>query len=356
MLKLFLMVGLALAAPAVPPAVKLTQTDAGWYLTDANGMALYTYDRDTPGLSACDEKCVPQWPPLAPADAGEKLPADWSVIARADSSLQYAFRGKPLYRYTNDTHPGGSFGDGRGDAWHVAFEPIWLPAELTLADSLLGRVLADVNGMTVYIGLAKCDGDCLKLWSPVAAPWAAVANGDWTVVARSDRTKQWAYRGQALYTYVNDMASSDTRGEGLAGGWRAVVLEPAPQRPDWVTHQASDAGELLADGKGLTIYAFNVAQNQARRSNLSAAATCNDACIREFWVPVLTDAESAPVGNWTTVKNADGHWQWAYKGELLFTHTRDKVAGDITGSRFTGSRAWHPIMRSGQPMQGTGGN
>jgi predicted lipoprotein with Yx(FWY)xxD motif len=33
------------------------------YLTDAKGMALYTFKKDTPVKSACAGDCVPEWPP-----------------------------------------------------------------------------------------------------------------------------------------------------------------------------------------------------------------------------------------------------------------------------------------------------
>ena len=50
-------------------------------------------------------------------------------------------------------------------------------------------------------------------------------------------------------------------------------------------------------------------------------------------------------------RSADGKDQWAYKGELLFTHTRDKEPGEIAGARFF-TRAWHTLTRSGAAMEG----
>ena len=42
-------------------------------LTDAKGMTLYTFDKDTPGKSACNEPCAASWPPLM-ATGQTKLP------------------------------------------------------------------------------------------------------------------------------------------------------------------------------------------------------------------------------------------------------------------------------------------
>jgi predicted lipoprotein with Yx(FWY)xxD motif len=360
----------ARAEPAVPAAVKVVATGAGWRLTDDSGMALYVTDLDAEDGAGCYAECAVVWPPFEASGDQTGPSLDWSVVAREDGLRQWAFKNRPLYWFARDAYPGATFGDDPSGAWHAAVEPIWTPAEITLTPTLLGVVLADVNALTLYVNEADkvtakegvatvaspCTGTCLQTWRPVHAPWAAVASGDWSIVLRSDGTHQLAYRSRPLYAYANDMEPGETRGHDQTLTWRAMVVEPAPPVPDWVTFRASDAGELLADPKGQTIYAFNAAQNQARVSNLSAPATCDAECVRAFWIPVKADGLSAPIGNWSTVAAADGTLQWAYKGEPLYTHARDKEPGDITGTRFTGSKAWHAITRSGRPMQGMGGN
>lgn len=39
--------------------------------TDANGMTLYTYDKDETGKSNCYDKCATNWPPLKTEAEGE---------------------------------------------------------------------------------------------------------------------------------------------------------------------------------------------------------------------------------------------------------------------------------------------
>jgi len=54
----------------------------------------------------------------------------------------------------------------------------------------------------------------------VAAPVNAHASGDWTVVARDDGSKQWAYKGKPLYTWVKDAKPGDVTGDGVNNVWR----------------------------------------------------------------------------------------------------------------------------------------
>lgn len=104
-----------MAAPA-----KISDTSKGKTLVDPHGMTLYTFDRDTvPGKSGCNGKCAANWPPFA-ATAGAENMNNWTVIVRNDGSKQWAYKGKPLYRWMDDKHPGDVDGDGRNNVWHVA--------------------------------------------------------------------------------------------------------------------------------------------------------------------------------------------------------------------------------------------
>ncbi len=118
----------ALASPSTaahhgPPARLKTATKngLGTFLVDANGMTLYTFDKDTePGKSACRGGCAKAWPPYAP-QAGDPAPvAPLSIITRDDGSTQYAYKGKPLYYFRRDKKPGDTQSHGAGDRWWVA--------------------------------------------------------------------------------------------------------------------------------------------------------------------------------------------------------------------------------------------
>lgn len=106
---LTLMAGPALAAPTVV-------TDG--ILTNAAGMALYTFDKDAPGVSNCDAACLAIWPILSAEGGGDE--GDYTVITRADGTKQWAFKGMPLYTFVKDTKPGDRLGDGVKGVWHLA--------------------------------------------------------------------------------------------------------------------------------------------------------------------------------------------------------------------------------------------
>ncbi|MCB1960919.1 MAG: hypothetical protein KDE68_10430 [Rhodocyclaceae bacterium] len=101
------------AAHAMP-----AQTRDGM-LTDTAGMTLYTFDKDAAGKSACNGPCAANWPPLMAAP-GDQAQGDWSVVTRDDGTLQWAHKGKPLYRWIKDQKPGDVTGDGFKNVWHVA--------------------------------------------------------------------------------------------------------------------------------------------------------------------------------------------------------------------------------------------
>ena len=92
---------------------------AGGVMADSAGMTIYVFDKDAGGKSACNGPCAANWPPLAAAPDAKPY-GEWTVIARDDGSRQWAYEGKPLYRWKKDTNPGDKTGDNVNNAWHVA--------------------------------------------------------------------------------------------------------------------------------------------------------------------------------------------------------------------------------------------
>lgn len=95
------------------------RTAKGPTLVDARGMTLYTFDKDEGGKSACDAGCAALWPPLTVTE-GAKPSGDFTMTARPDGSRQWAYKGKPLYAFTQDAKPGDVAGDGYKSVWHLA--------------------------------------------------------------------------------------------------------------------------------------------------------------------------------------------------------------------------------------------
>ncbi|MFD0782569.1 hypothetical protein ACFQZ8_01325 [Micromonospora azadirachtae] len=97
-------------------------TALGTVLTDASGFTLYRFDPDTPTSSACMGQCAALWPPVAgtPSAAnGTTLPGTLSTITRPEGSTQAAYDGHPAYRYTQDSAPGQTNGEGVMGTWQV---------------------------------------------------------------------------------------------------------------------------------------------------------------------------------------------------------------------------------------------
>lgn len=84
------------------------------------------------------------------------------------------------------------------------------------------NVLADADGMTLYIfdmdrpqGGSVCNNQCATYWPPLLAAEDAEDLGEWTVIARVDGSKMWAFRGRPLYTFAKDTSPADFSGNNV---------------------------------------------------------------------------------------------------------------------------------------------
>lgn len=93
----------------------------GGMLVGANGMTLYTFDKDPAGSgkSVCNGPCAGNWPPLFAMD-GDRASGDWSIVVRDDGKRQWAYRGKPLYYWVKDQKAGDTTGNGVNQVWRIA--------------------------------------------------------------------------------------------------------------------------------------------------------------------------------------------------------------------------------------------
>ncbi|EIJ34495.1 COG4315 family predicted lipoprotein [Thiothrix nivea] len=76
-----------------------------------DGLTLYTFNNDPGnGTSVCNGECARKWPPLY-ADLFSIPPGtDFTIITRDNGTLQWAYRGKPLYFWYQDLQPGDTLG------------------------------------------------------------------------------------------------------------------------------------------------------------------------------------------------------------------------------------------------------
>lgn len=111
----------AIAEDYVGGAVKSSDVGGQMILTDANGMTLYIFDKDAPGVTNCYEQCAVNWPPLI-ADASATPEGEFTLVDRTDGTKMWAYKGWPLYYWKDDVNPGDTTGDGVGGVWHLAVE------------------------------------------------------------------------------------------------------------------------------------------------------------------------------------------------------------------------------------------
>ncbi len=94
------------------------------YLTNTEGYALYTYDKDEANVSNCTDGCLDIWPIQSGEVDTAKLPegADatkFGYITRDGGIVQTTYNGLPLYTFASDANPGDTNGDWVKGVWHL---------------------------------------------------------------------------------------------------------------------------------------------------------------------------------------------------------------------------------------------
>lgn len=336
-LNLLLVTGLltvfaALPTRSAPADVTETATEAAVYFRAPGDLSLYFNEREVArGEILCVDECLERWIPFS-AESYESIDGHWSVIRRPDDSLQWAFKAMPLYTYERDSFAGARVGEGadRG-VWKVLKAFRRVPPGMRIETTLLGYVLADHAGHTLYVRDGANPGDVGDgagvegPWERFVAPWLAVDQDELTIGTPVPGTRQWLFRGKPLYTYSKDVDPGDAKGHGSDDSWSAVILEQAPGLPSWMTVQLTDLGLAYADGEGMTLYA------PIDMEVINAAQTCSESCLKENWSPVLAGPDEESVGDWIIRVNDGGQRQWTYKGRFAWTYTHDEAPGDMRG-------------------------
>jgi predicted lipoprotein with Yx(FWY)xxD motif len=113
-------------------------------------------------------------------------------------------------------------------------EPAGDGAQVAVAETSLGAVLVNADGMTLYLfepdteAATACADACAQAWPPLFAEGEPAA-GDGAdaallgTAARDDGGDQVTYNGHRLYTYSGDTAAGDVTGQGVGDVWFAVT-------------------------------------------------------------------------------------------------------------------------------------
>lgn len=383
---------IASAQPKATPA-EVKMTIQGPVLFTPQGMALYRDTRentaaprfkwqcDTTVVRTTDDQqsgigprpeigfkliksCLDKFQPyLANAEAGPG--GDFGTAKREDGTLQWTYKGYPLYTARKDRRAGDlngvspGFGGFRRGGMGFAQVDVPLPAGFKLERRAEGLVLASAEtSRAVY---TPRDGARLQRASvgrqdfePIPAPAIARLNGDWSVVETAPGLKQYAFRGKPLYwaaTSLNDLEIA------RAQDWEPVVLVKTPPLPEAIGTRLTLGGDVFTDKSGQTLYSYSCnAGGFAARINCDdpgdpaafMVALCGDGqeCARR-WKPYLAQAGAEPAGEFSVVDitypmftdmrgelypaDAPKVQAWAYRGRPLFTYYEDEKPGDLWG-------------------------
>ena len=132
----------------------------------------------------------------------------------------------------NDDPASGGSSPSAAPTPSVAESPAASSGTVQLADSDLGSILVDADGMTLYLfesdsaGASTCTADCAATWPPLIddAPVAGegVDEALLGTTTRDDGEVQVTYDGHPLYGFASDQAPGDTEGQGVGDVWFVV--------------------------------------------------------------------------------------------------------------------------------------
>jgi predicted lipoprotein with Yx(FWY)xxD motif len=194
------------------------------------------------------------------------------------------------------------------------------------------------------------------------APVSARPHGDWSIVARTDGDRQWAFRGKPLYRHAQDARVRSLEGSDVAG-WRNVYTQTAPPPPTGFTVQDTPSGQVLADAAGRTIYLYacgddaydqlgcdHPSETQVYRLALCGAGSA-ERCQRNF--PYVEAEKGARSGSrsWSVVeidpltgrfatRGQPGALRvWAFRDRPVYTFAGDEYPGEVNADGYGEFRA-----------------
>lgn len=232
------------------------------FLTDTNGMSLYTFDKDALNKSNCDVDCQKIWPLFRGADTTS---ADLKVLEGTD---HLAYRQHPLYFFANDNAIGDVNGDNVKNVWHLVYAPANSNDSQTAfsAETMTQTYLTDKDGRALYTfdkdtaGVSNCYGACEDTWpiyynATVSSVPTGLSASDFTTITRDANKSttgllnQTAYKGKPLYYFTPDAKKSgEFKGDWVKGVWHLVEIsakKTSTVTPSPYTAEAVEKGKAI---------------------------------------------------------------------------------------------------------------
>jgi predicted lipoprotein with Yx(FWY)xxD motif len=278
--------------------VQLTSAAAGTLdpvVVNGAGFTLYRFDKDTadPSQSNCNGPCAVTWPPVLVNPTGKIFlngvpKAEIGVVKRADGKIQVTIGGWPVYRFSKDTAPGQTNGQGVGGTWFGVTpegQKAGPSAPGTTTATASGTALNYQTGTAAANGAPKTTGDFAGPGSATAAQWVQLSSG------------------------------------------AAGTLDP-----------------VVVNGAGFTLYRFDKDTADPSQSN------CNGACA-VTWPPVVVNPtgkiflNGVPKAEIGVVKRADGKIQVTVGGWPVYRFSKDTAPGQTNGEGVGGT--WFAVSPQG---------
>jgi predicted lipoprotein with Yx(FWY)xxD motif len=229
-----------------------------------------------------------------------------------------------------------------------------IPGGVASGGASLWRYLATSTGKPLYTfdadgnsGKASCADDCTREFKPYLALVNAQVSADWSLIARGQKERQWAYRGQPLYFFdgkdpgtekksaekdeSDDENKPADKSKAVAlrdpssalfspkKGWRRAKFAPEESLPTpsgiGVKSLAVSNGYILVnESSEMPLYVMEKAPKKPAA-----------------WVPMYASLLAQPVGDFSILSREDGTRQWAYKGRRLYSYAGDYSPDDLNG-------------------------
>ncbi len=227
-------------APSVPTPAGITfqglpVANGYGFLVSGSQMAIYVLKTQPTDPTA--------WTPVYAPEVAKPI-GDFSIATRKDGTAQWAYHRQLLYTFNGDYSSSDLNGLlAQKDARPALAYRNFLPSSIAIKIvPLRGPMMVNAKGLAVYteipyklqyggrhsrdgyrypyevakkVGTAGCVAECTATWHPLRAAADAQSSGFWEVETRADGSKQWAYKGSALYTYAGDKALGDIEGNNL---------------------------------------------------------------------------------------------------------------------------------------------
>ncbi|HCX15106.1 MAG TPA: hypothetical protein DGZ24_07300 [Rhodospirillaceae bacterium] len=254
-----------------PPGSNGNQPRDRVVFADSKRQILYTSDKDSYGTSTCYNTCTETWKPAIVTD-GVIPEGHWSILMRDDDTLQWVFRGQPLYTYVPENRSKEEKKKAREAAEKVVKE---------------AKEKAELSGNDVS------NDDAVK------------------------KAEEKLRTERALAT-----ARGAGQGQGHEVDGRQVV-ELLPEQwikvPNGIIIQEvrTAPGQIFTNDIGLPLYTFS--------------GESEEPSILNNWTPFESSQLALPVGEFSVIARPDGIYQWAFQGHSLYTYKGDNDYGDSSG-------------------------